>query len=222
MQHQSKFKAPHEYSQACHVHNKSMSATLWQVQRQVISTVKRFTAWSDGLPVAALVYPACYPIFPRAGHEPRNKSQGAGFKLKRREAGATELGDAGVQRGWERPTQPTLLYRTHSRAPGRLWSQSSLVTESVTTAHLPGQWWLTALNITLLCFTFVLSRYRAEVSIRLPSRTGYVHLRTQVVHSGGRSLRVVMVIAWQYLESCHIEGPETHPRCWGYFLERVR
>lgn len=59
-----------------------LSATLWQVQRQVISTVKRFTAWSDGLPIAALVYPACYPIFPRAGHEPRNQSQGAGFKLK--------------------------------------------------------------------------------------------------------------------------------------------
>lgn len=152
-----------------------LSATLWQVQRQVISTVKRFTAWSDGLPVAALVYPACYPIFPRAGHEPRNQSQGAGFKLKRREAGATELGDAGVQRGWERPTQPTLLYRTHSRAPGRLWSQSSLVTESAQTACTPAR---AVVANGLEHHSFVLSRYRAEVSIRLPSRTGYVHLRT--------------------------------------------
>lgn len=38
---------------------------------------------SDGLPAAALVvHPACYSVCPKAGHQPWNLSQGAGFKLK--------------------------------------------------------------------------------------------------------------------------------------------
>lgn len=181
---------------------------------------KSLVRWSNSQPHRMVFlqhpgHPASYSICPRAGHKPWNQSQGAGFELKwRRKVGAKEVGYLEFAEDGRDPhdgknTANTWVWRPEQGK--RLWPQSwvwsSLVMEleHKQPENLSGWWWLMALNIVTLCFTFTLSRYGAEESTGLPS--GH---RTQVVCWGGRSLRLAMMVVISHLKSCHREGPIKH------------